>query len=337
LVVVTYHDDLKEVQGDPALAALLCGDGPRVPFDRLDWWQMLAEDAGVLPLLAVARDGDERAVLALRRAGRTITALTNWYSFSVRPVFTPGANRAALLEAFARDLPGEAPWITLAPLSDDEGETTLLEHALRKAGWVVFRDACDVNHVLEVHGRSYPEYMAARPGPLRTTLKRKANKVDVTIETEFYPASWEAYEAIYTQSWKPEEGSPAMLRRFAEAEATAGRMRLGIARADGQPVAAQFWTVESGTAFIHKLAHTEASKPLSPGTTLSAALFEHVIDRDGVQMIDFGTGNDPYKRDWMEQVRTRYRLDCYRPGWPGNWPAIGKQLLRRLAGKAKRG
>jgi hypothetical protein len=33
---------------------------------------------------------------------------------------------------------------------------------------------CDVNHVLEVGGRSYAEYLAARPGPLRTTLKRKA-------------------------------------------------------------------------------------------------------------------------------------------------------------------
>jgi hypothetical protein len=57
---------------------------------------------------------------------------------------------------------------------------------------------------------------------------------------------------------------------------------MAIARAEGEPVAAQFWTVEGGTAFIHKLAHTEASKPLSPGTTLSAALFEQVIDRDGV-------------------------------------------------------
>ena len=163
------------------------------------------------------------------------------------------------------------------------------------------------------------------------TLKRKGAKVSVSIDTEFSPESWEAYEAVYAQSWKPNEGSPAFLRRFAEAEGAAGRLRLGLARtADGQPVAAQLWTVESGTAFIHKLAHTEASKPVSPGTTLTAALFEQVIDRDRVSLVDFGTGDDPYKRDWMETVRPRYRIEAFRAFHPGNWPAITRNALRVL-------
>ena len=54
------------------------------------------------------------------------------------------------------------------------------------------------------------------------------------------------------------------------------------------------------------------------------------IDRDRVDSVDFGTGDDPYKRDWMEQVRPRFRLTCWRPGDPRNWPAIGKALLRKL-------
>jgi CelD/BcsL family acetyltransferase involved in cellulose biosynthesis len=113
-------------------------------------------------------------------------------------------------------------------------------------------------------------------------------------------------------------------------------MRFALALADGKPVAAQFWTVEAGTAFIHKLAHIEEAKPLSPGTTLSAALFERVIDRDKVDLIDFGTGNDGYKRDWMEEVRTRYRVELLRPLRPGNWPRIAKAGLRRLAETAGR-
>ena len=55
-----------------------------------------------------------------------------------------------------------------------------------------------------------------------------------------------------------------------------------------------------------------------------------VIDIDHVEWVDFGTGDDPYKRDWMEQVRTRYRLTCLRPGDPRNWPAIAKAWLRKL-------
>ena len=69
-------------------------------------------------------------------------------------------------------------------------------------------------------------------------------------------------------------------------------MRIGLAYIDGQPVAAQFWTVENGTALIHKLAHDERHLAFSPGTLLSAALFQHVIDIDKVDEIDFGTGSE---------------------------------------------
>jgi hypothetical protein len=189
---------------------------------------------------------------------------------------------------------------------------------------------CDHNHVLAIEGRSFAEYWATRPGQMRTTLRRKGKKVQVEILDSFDEDAWDAYEAIYSESWKPEEGAPDLLRRFAQAEGAAGRIRLGIARADGVPVAAQFWTVEDGTAYIHKLAHRESAKPLSAGATLTAALFEHVIDRDKVDLIDFGTGNDPYKRDWMERHRPRYRIDCLDPAQPRAWPALAKRALARL-------
>ena len=119
-------------------------------------------------------------------------------------------------------------------LPDEDGTATRFERAFRRAGWIVLREACDTNHVLPVAGRSYAEYLAARPGPLRTTLKRKAKKVEVEILTSFDGDAWDAYEAVYAASWKPEEGDPALLRRFAEAEGAAGRLRLGLARHEGE-------------------------------------------------------------------------------------------------------
>ena len=318
VIVVNYHDDVNEVQGSawPASA----------PFDRIEWWQGLVEHCELTPLIVMASDGDERVILPLQRCAGGLAALSNWYNFSWHPLVTQGGR--PVLEALLIDLGRKFAAISLSPVPDENGETAQLEGAFRAAGWLTFRSQCGVNHVLPVAGRSYAEFLAGRPGQVRTTLKRKANKVSVTIETEFNSASWAAYEAIYAESWKPGEGSPAFLRAFAQAEGAAGRLRLGLACANGIPVAAQFWTVENGTAYIHKLAHTQASKPLSPGTTLSAALFERVIDLDTVNLVDFGTGDDGYKRDWMEQVRPRYRLDCYRPGNPRNWLAIARQTLR---------
>ena len=72
-------------------------------------------------------------------------------------------------------------------------------------------------------------------------------------------------------------------------------------------------------------------------TTLTAALFERVIDIDGVAHVDFGTGDDPYKRDWMEKVRTRWKLTCLRPANPRNWSVMARHVLRKLVQVASDG
>lgn len=328
-MTIEYHGDLNEVQGNPGLARLLEAPQAAAPFDRLAWWRGLAEECGLKPLLAVASENGGVAVLPLRQENGALEELGNWYSFRVAPIVSQGADRISLLSTIARDIAERTGRIVLSKLP--EQDAALLAEAFRSAGWFVTMTPCDVNHILRVRGRSYAEYLAGRPGQVRTALKRKAGKVEVRLFQHFDDEAWDAYETIYAKSWKPSEGSPAFLRRFAREEGAAGRMRFALAVAEGQPVAAQFWTVEAGTAFIHKLAHIEEAKPLSPGTTLSAALFEQVIDGDGVEMVDFGTGNDSYKRAWMEEVRTRYRVEMLRPLRPGNWARIAKAGLRRLA------
>jgi len=324
VTAVSYHDTVKDLQG-----LAFAGEGP---FARREWFALL-ENAGAKPLVALASEGDEAVALTLTRSAGGLENLTNWYAFTWTELATGPTARPELLERLARDLADRASRLTLSKLADEDGTATRLEAAFRKSGWFVQRQRCDTNHVLPVGGRSYADYLASRPGPLRTTLKRKAKRVRVEILTHFEKDAWASYQAVYAESWKPEEGDPDLLRRFAESEGSAGRLRLGVARHQGEVVAAQMWTVESGTAYIHKLAHLESAKPLSAGTTLTAALFEHVIDVDRVECVDFGTGDDPYKRDWMEVVRPRYRLTCWRPPDPRNWPAIGKALLRKLVSR----
>jgi hypothetical protein len=337
VIAIEYHSDLKEVQSDAMLAALLSSEAQRAPFDRLAWWQGLVEHCGIEPLLAVAQQGNDAAVLPLQRVNGHLAGLANWYSFRLRPVSSPGSDISALLIALARDLARRSPRITLTGLPGEDDSADLVETAFRKAGWIALRETCDANHVLHLKGRTYEAWLASRPGPLRTTLKRKSGKVELRIFSDFDDEAWSAYEDIYRESWKPSEGSPDFLRDFARAEGEAGRLRLGVAYASGRAVAAQLWTVEGRTAFIHKLAHRVAAKLLSPGTVLSAALFRQVIDGDQVATVDFGTGDDGYKRDWMEEVRPRYRLDLLRVEAPGNWPVLARHALKRLAARGKRG
>ncbi len=302
------------------------------PFDRADWFALLAE-TGLSPLIAIADDSDSdtKAALALMEDAGRIAPLRNWYSFTWRQLAPDGEHGDSLLAEIASRLKARGHRVTLEPVPDEDGSATRLSRAFTKAGWRVEVTPCDTNHILHVRGQDFAQYWADRPGPLRTTLKRKAKKVETKVLTHFDETLWDAYERIYASSWKPREDHPAMLRQFAKDEADSGRLRFGMAWHDGEPVAAQCWTVENGTAYIHKLAYLESMRKLSAGTTLSAALFQHVIDIDRVDMVDFGTGDQPYKADWMNAVRPRYRIDCLNMAKGAAWADLARQTLGRLS------
>ncbi|MEP0391993.1 MAG: GNAT family N-acetyltransferase [Erythrobacter sp.] len=326
MIETRYHDTvnvLQELFKDSSHTIM------RAPFDRAEWFTLL-EETGLDPFIAAASDAEHSAALVLSQNNGHLSSLRNWYSFTWRQLVPYGEQGAQLLDELAKQLKTTAHRVTLEPVPDEDASATHLSRAFSKAGWRVEVTRCDVNHVLYVQGRSFDEYWASRPGQLRTTLKRKAKKVETQIVSHFDHNLWAAYEAIYESSWKPGEDQPEMLRKFAEIEGAAGRLRLGLAFHDGKPVAAQCWTIENGSAFIHKLAHLESAKNLSAGTTLSAALFRHAIDEDKVDVIDFGTGTQRYKGDWMEDIRPRYRIDCLDLSSPRGWLDLARLTAKRL-------
>lgn len=306
------------------------------PFDRPEWFDLLAAHgfAGRGRFDARGKADKTTAWLPLRveKPGH-FSALANWYSFAIRPLYVGSDDRDIALFELFHNLRAKAARVSLYPVRDDEQQA--LCFALRNAGWRVQATPAGDRHWLDLAGMDHDAWWASRPGALRSTVQRKAKKgvVDIQLLTGFDPGSWAAYEHIYAASWKPEEGHPALLRAFAESESTRGTFRMGLARIDGIPVAAQFWSVEDGTAFIHKLAHVEDSLKASPGTLLSAALFRHVIEVDGVQRVDFGTGNDAYKRDWMNRHEPLWRIEAFNPtrlaAWGPAFKAFARSLLRK--------
>jgi hypothetical protein len=277
-------------------------------FDRLGWFRLVAAHCrppGRL-LVARARDGARAAWLFLAGQGGRAEPWRCWYSLRFGLI---GDVQGA--EPIARALRKHLHRLEIAPLEDSEP----LAAAFRRAGWAVFLGPATASWRIDTSGQDFDTYWASRPGKLRNTAQRKAKAagLDIEIHRSFDPDAWAAYESVYAASWKPEEGSPSFLRALAEQEGEAGTLRLGIARKDGVPLAAQLWLVENGTAWIHKLAYREDSKALSPGTVLSMAMFRHALDEDRVRRIDYGTGDEPYKRDWMGERATLWRLEAFNP------------------------
>ncbi len=320
------------------------GPGQADLFDRLSWFSKLHAYCAPrsLPLIVRSRAEHTDMWLFLVHQSRTqLKSLTNWYSFHFRPVFTGDlspATRLTLVKGSAQRLRKKYSRVTLNAVPEEDGTLDLLRAGFARAGWLVIAEQADTNHYLDTGGRDFAAYWAARPGALRSTVERKGRKgaLDIVVHDRFDAAAWRDYETVYAQSWKPAEGNPDFLRALAEDAGARHALRLGLAYADGRPVAAQFWTVDGGTANIHKLAHVESDDGLSPGTLLSEAMFRRAIDDDKVQRIDFGTGDDGYKRDWMEREAALYRIDLFNLKKPQAWlPAIRESLSHLLKSRSK--
>ena len=319
-VNIELFDDLDAVARDSA-GALDRAHRPSL-FDRLEYYRLLANHCAPPGKMVVlrARDGVRSAWLFLAVNGAQATAYSAWYSLRFGVIGQADDDVMTAMAAALRD--GGIAKVELAPLEDGEP----LQRAFRNAGWIVSLAPKTGNWRVVTSKMDFDDYWARRPGKLRNTAKRRAKAVqlDIQIHDSFDERTWDDYRSVYRASWKPEEGSFPFLEALARQEGAAGTLRLGIARKDGEPVAAQLWLVEGGKATIHKLAYVEAAKAYSPGTLLSLAMFRHVLDEDRVELIDYGTGDDPYKQDWMEDRHELWRLTAYNP-----------RSLRGLAGAAK--
>ena len=314
-------------------------------FDRLDWFIRLQPSVpGCRPLVGRAWNQGLTAWLFLTQDTKgSASALANWYTMAFRPIFSGSGDQkqkhqllCAIAQRIARTKMAPTR-ITLAPVPRADGTSDLIISAFRKAGWFALSRQSSTSWTVNVAGQRFDDYWAARPSQLRNTFRRKSKKslVDVEVCTSVDEDSWAAYESVYADSWKPPEGAMSFLRETAFSESTAGCVRLGLARIDGQVVAAQFWTVENGIAYIHKLAHRESAKEHSPGTILSAAMFKHVIDTDRVETIDFGTGNDTYKADWMDSASPLDTILLFNKRHPVGWIGAAREKLSALVCKRR--
>ncbi len=328
-VNIALFENLDAVAADAA-GALDRGAQPSL-FARLDWFRLLQRHCPPPGRLLVvrAREAARSAWLFLAVDGPTARAYAAWYSLRFDAVGDHGDD---VMTSLAKALRGRGiARVELAPLADPEP----LRRAFRRAGWFVSVTPKTGNWRIPTEGLDFETYWAGRPAQLRNTARRraKAAALEIVIYDRFDADVWADYESVYRQSWKPEEGSFPFLRALAEQEGAAGTLRLGVARRDGRPVAVQLWLVEHGEAVIHKLAYAEDAKAMSPGTLLGMEMFRRALDADRVRAIDYGTGDDRYKQDWMAERRQLWRLDAFDPRTPrglaGAARSAASALVRR--------
>lgn len=311
-------------------------------FFSRTWFENLAaalDDDQTLVLACVVAGDQVLAILPLiKDAGHTWLSLKHRYTTHYSLLLSDDDQEQVLtcLAQGLSQLPLRA--LLLEPVADDDKRIAGLQRSLEAAGFGCERLFRLYNWIYRVQGQSFAEYLAGRPARLRNTLARKQRKLerehgyDIRLYTgNEVPQAMADYHAVYRASWKANEQYAGLLDGMVAGFSRPGWSRLAVLYVRGQPVAAQLWFVCHGKASIFRLAYHEAWRQYSPGSILTAFLMQYVIDVDKVDEIDFLTGNDAYKQDWMSARRERFALSCIKSAEPaGGFTQFVASLQRLL-------
>jgi hypothetical protein len=269
----------------------------------------------------------------------SLVSLTTPYTCRYQPLCKPDADPAALTAAFTGFARYCRAWPTVRLDALDEAATWLpaLLRGAAMAGLAGRKFDHFGNWHERVAGLDWPRYLAARSGSLRETIRRRlaratreGGRFQLVTGGDALEPGIAAYEAVYARSWKPSEPFPLFNAALMRATASLGLLRLGLYWQGNQPVAAQFWIVENAQAMVLKLAHDEGAKAGSPGTVLTALMLQHLLDQEHVSLIDFGRGDDAYKRLWAGERRQRIGVVLANPRHPRGLAFLGRHALGRV-------
>ncbi len=325
---------------DPGWASL----STQVSVQSTPAWHAATEEAalpeGVTPIYIECFDDEGPcALLPMLMSGSNLLSMTTPYNTIFEPIIRPGlqtlgyeiigqalgnvARRFSVTRIDSMDL-AWPPWATLLAKAE---QGTLIQQRFQHFGsWT--ENVAD-----------WETYLSGRPGALRETIRRKtavivrnaASVLQFVSEPDDVGAALKAYGVVYASSWKEPEPFPNFNAALLPRLARLGALRMGVLWKGNQPIAAQYWTVWNGTATVLKLAHDEAFKAQSPGTVLTAWMIQKMMFEDKVTELDFGRGDDAYKRLWASKRRQRSGVLLINPRRLKGLAV----LARHLAGRAR--
>jgi len=268
--------------------------------------------------------GELTLLLPLKFNKSSLESLTNYYSPLFQIVSSKNSFSLSFVKEFLLELKNESfTWDVLVLQPMNQEEVSLIS-GLKKLGLPNIPFYCFANWYLEVNHRSFDEYFSGLSSRVKNTVERKTKKflqlegakVEIVRDGKKLEEGIQAFEAVYASSWKGEETYPKFISGLICMASKQGALRLGVAYINDVPVASQLWIVSDDTAYIYKLAYDEKYKKLSIGSILTATLMRYVIDIDKVTCVDYLSGDDTYKKEWMSHRRERWGIIIF------NWRSI---------------
>ncbi|MET0012477.1 MAG: GNAT family N-acetyltransferase [Sedimenticola sp.] len=253
----------------------------------------------------------------------TLESMSNYYTSFFAPLIKDNDIFEPAFSTVINDLScnkyKKTDVICLKPIEKNSSQWDSIVSILKLHNYTCEEYFCFGNWYQSVEGMEYIDYFNNLPSRLKNTIIRKTKKLNLrsNFNTKIYTQyedikkHYHEFEHVYENSWKNKEPYPEFIKRIALEFSKKSSTRLGILYIDNQPVAACLWFINNSVASIYKLAYIEEFKALSVGTILSAEITKYVINNDSITIIDYLTGDDPYKRDWMSTRRERWGIIAY--------------------------
>ena len=299
-------------------------------FSRLAWFSLFEKficNDNLVAKYFVFTEQNSQFILPLAVYQNQLKSLTNYYS----PFYRMLGSAHITVDICQQTIQScqvelkKYDTIDLVPIYEED--TVCWLKAFEKIGFKGFTYLHSINWYHE-HITDIDQYWSLRPSKLLNTLKRKKRKLDkmggysvvVSTANSAFDLNKELadYHHVYFDSWKKVEPYPAFIDAIVSYAWQRGELRLGFVYHEEKPVAAQIWFVNNKTAYIFKLAYRSGYTKTSVGTVLTAAMMEYVIEKDKVSNVDFLTGDDNYKKDWMQSQRPLMGVQFCNPAtWKG--------------------
>lgn len=314
-------------------------------FFTLEWFETLYattfETGESLLLLCVEDEDSVLALLPLTGSNENKDSFSHRYS-ALYSVLLSNKKQHEVLICLAQGLSQMSILsLGLSPVAEEDSNMLSLKRVLESFGYEYQQKFFFYNWIHRTDGQSFDEYLADRPAQLQNTIARKRRKLEREhkynirlFKNDEVEQGLVDYQAVYSASWKANEQYLELLDAVAINLSVPDWTRLAVLYIDGKPAAAQLWFVVQKKASIFRLAYDEEWKQYSPGSILTAYLMHYVIDIDKVEEIDFLTGNEAYKQDWMSVRRQRFRVlfikQKKQKSDSGKLMTVFKNIFRRL-------
>lgn len=234
--------------------------------------------------------------------------------------------------------------IDLYPIDEKDENIVFLKNVIDKNNFKSTEELYFIKWYENKINYSGDEYINKRSKNIRQELRRRRKKLEELGKLEFkiiknndeIDKYMNYYYETYTKSWKKKERiGPTFHRDLAKLASEKGWLRLGFLFLNDVPIASQFRIVSNGVCFFLKTAYNDQYRKYGPGTILLSEMIKYIIDIDNVIEIDFGSGDEPYKKSWASKKREMKRILFFNKNLRGRFLALLETQLLPIIRKHK--